>query len=294
MKKQLLIIITFCALSIGANAQNDTIAAWNFSTGIDTVDIYPNVGLSSNLGRYISAEDTTEWPNTVIRTITMTNGLSTGDYAATAEGWDNGKDAKLWSIKFKAEDYTNLKISSKQRSGGSKPGPRDWKLQCRFSGDTWVDIPNGVVICANDWTTGVVNSLALPPEFNNPGSQSIYIRWIMTSDTSVTGTIVASDGTSKIDDVVITGTYAAGVEGIIYSSILNAYPNPAYDYINIESSEKVQSITIFTIEGKVVKQIEMPENFTKIDTEGLKPGIYMIHTMLSDFSLPHINKIIVQ
>jgi len=294
MKKQILLfVLLYVFICNGIFAQeDDTVAAWTFPTGVDSVDIYANAGLSVNLNKDISAEDT----SAVIRDVYMTNGSGgTGDYAGTAVGWDNGKDAKLWSIKFKAEGYTDLKISSKQRSGGNNPGPRDWKLQCCFSGEDWADISGGTVTCANNWTIGVVEELPLPPEFDDPGSSSIYIRWIMTSDTSINGGLVDSLGVSKIDDVIITGISSADVEDIVYSSNLNIYPNPAQNNINIESVKQIESVVLYNMQGKKIKQIEKPDNNNlSIDVSNMAPGIYLIHATLSDQRLPYIRKFIVE
>ncbi|PLX08872.1 MAG: hypothetical protein C0594_05940, partial [Marinilabiliales bacterium] len=205
MKKGLLFIFMAIIMANIVYAQRDTIAGWTFPTGVDTVDIYTNMGIADNEGRYISAEDTTEWPNTVQRDVYCTNGVSSGDYAATAVGWDGGANAKLWSIKFKANGYESLQVSSKQRSGGSNAGPKYWKIQYRLSGEEWADVNAGEINVANDWTTGVISELDLPADLDNPGTTSIYIRWIMVSDSSISQTLVDVNGTSKIDDIIITG-----------------------------------------------------------------------------------------
>ncbi len=59
-------------------------------------DIYPNFGLEANSGYYISAEDTVAHPNTNKREVYLTNGVE--DNAVTAEDWQDGANAKLWSI----------------------------------------------------------------------------------------------------------------------------------------------------------------------------------------------------
>jgi len=296
MKKNLLFIIFCCAVfSTALYAQNDTITAYTFPTGVDTTDIYPNAGLASNANRYISAEDTLSWPNTNIRQITMTEGVGgSGDYAGTVDGWEEGANAKLWSIKFKAEGYTNLRISSKQSSDENKPGPRNWKLQCRFSKEEWFDIPNATLVCANDWTTGVVNELPLPPEFNNPGSSSMYIRWIMTSNISTSGEDILTDGISKIDDVVVIGTSNSGVEEILYSNILKIYPNPAPKFINIESTKEIQSISIYNISGILVKQLDNVSDFATISTDDLTPGNYLVRTKFSGLNSVYVSKLIIK
>jgi hypothetical protein len=252
----------------------DTIALWSFPTGVDTVDIYPNEGLATNATRYLSAEDTTEWPNTIIRELTFTNGVT--DFAATAEDWQDGANAKLWAIKFKAPGYKDLKVSSKQRSGGTNPGPRDWKIQARIGTIDWIELTGGNITVANDWTTGVANQLELPDDFDNPGTQSIYVRWIMTSNNSVNGTTVDSLGVSKIDDVIITGTSVTGVEQVLYSNKLLVYPNPANDNLNIATDNEIRFIGIYNIAGSFVKQIQANATYCSFDVSDLEKGTYLV------------------
>ncbi|PLX13579.1 MAG: hypothetical protein C0594_01090, partial [Marinilabiliales bacterium] len=227
-----------------------------------------------------------------LRDVYFTNGAS--DYAATAVGWEDGKDAKLWSIKFKAEGYTDLKVSSKISSGGNSPGPRDWKMQIRYSGEDWIDIPGGTVTAANDWTTGVVEGLPFPAGFENPGSSSMYIRWIMTSDTSITNDLVLSDGISKIDDVVISGTSTAGVETVVYSSNLKVYPNPVDEYLTLDSKKNIVSATIIDINGRIIKTEDFNSNLGHFNLSDLQSGVYFVRVKLSDVNTPEVHKIIVK
>jgi Secretion system C-terminal sorting domain len=263
---------------MGAFAQ-DTITGFTFPTGVDTVDIYPNAGLEGNAGYYLSAEDTVSHPNTNKREVTFTNGVE--DFAATAEGWDNGANAKLWSVKLKASGYKDLKVSSKQRSGGNKPGPRDWKIQARMSGSDWIDLDGGNITVANDWEAGIAENLALPEEFDDPGSTSIYIRWIMTSDTAIDGNLVLDNGTSKIDDIIISGTFISGIEELLFTSKFSLYPNPCTNgFVNIETDETLSQIRILDISGKLVKTIQNPDNI--ISVEGMGSGMYFLQAAFED------------
>ncbi len=288
------VIIT--GLPVVTNPVNigDTIAAWTFPTGIDSVDIYANAGLEPNLTKYISAEDTTGWPDTNLRDIYFTNGVE--DKAATATGWDNGAEAKLWAIKFKATGYTDLKISSKQRAAGNNPGPKDWKIQVRFSGEDWIDVPNGTITCANDWTTGVAEALPFPAGFENPGTTSMYIRWIMTSNDDINGDAVTSDGISKIDDVVVSGTSITGVEQIVYASDFKVYPNPTSNYFNIETSRAMESVSLYNMSGQLIKTMSTNgmNGQIRMEISTLPKGLYLVHSKLSNYSAPHVSKLIVQ
>lgn len=290
MKKLLLITFIFWMAST-AFAQNiDTIAAWTFPTGIDTLDIYPDVCIPDNVNRYIAAEDTASDPNS--RVITCTEGATT--FAGTATGWDDGANSKLWSIKFKAPGYGNFKVSSKQFSDIEFPGPQDWKIQARLSGGDWVDLDGGTVVCSNNWTTGAVTEIELPVQFNNPGSTSIYIRWIMTSNLSISGSDVLIEGISKIDDVVITGEVTSGVGDNRSQNQFRLYPNPVVSgKLSFESSSEVTSLNLFNPQGQMITTYKM-NGIGTIDMNDLIPGIYFIEPVYSGNRKGLPKKLIVQ
>ncbi|MCK9612669.1 MAG: T9SS type A sorting domain-containing protein [Bacteroidales bacterium] len=248
----------------------DTIVGFNFADTTDT-EFNADFGLSGNLTYNIQAEDT----GYNDRPLTYTNGYS--DYAATATGWDGGDSVKFWSIKFKANGYKDMKVWSKQRSDGTNPGPKDWKLQCRLSGGEWEDIPGGNITVANDWTTGVVSELALPATMNDPGTTSIYIRWIMTSNESSSGSDVLPTGISKIDDILVTGTLSGlGISSVIYENNVGVYPNPCADILNINSSEEIAKTEIYNMLGAKVYSKAAKSNDLQINVNQFEEGLYLV------------------
>ena len=268
MKKFLQLIVVLMFVPVLANAQ-DTIVGWTFTQNLDT-SAYANFGTPSNLGaRFIAAEDT----GGVERTITWTNGVA--DYAATAEGWDAGANVKFWSVKFKAQGYQDLKLYSKQRSGGSNPGPKYFKVQYRFSGGDYMDIPGSDTIrVANDWSTGVVSNLALPADCNDT-SVSIYIRWLQISDLPSSGSTLTDSGISKIDEIFILGTAVPATISENENISMNIYPNPASDFVMVEARES-SIVTLFDMVGHQVSEAKMPANVMKMDVSALDAGIYFI------------------
>jgi hypothetical protein len=280
MKKYLLFTMIVWA-SCSAFAQNiDTIAAWTFPSGIDTLDIYPDVFIPDNKNKYISAEDTISWPNTTLRDIASTEGFTT--FAGTAIGWDNGAGSKLWSIKIKAPGYSHLKVSSKHFSDIEFPGPKDWKVQARLSGEDWIDVEGGTFVCGNDWTTGVVSNIELPEVFNDPGTTSIYIRWIMTTNLNTAGSDVEAAGISKIDDVVITGELPSGTGDIRLDNQFRFYPNPVQsDKLNIYSSLELSGLNIYSLDGQLILTQET-NGITSVKMNGFCPGIYFIEPVYSN------------
>ncbi len=148
-----------------------------------------------------------------------------------------------------------------------------------MSGGDWIDIEGGTITCANDWSTGVAENLELPEEFDNPGSTSVYIRWIMTSNLDINGDPLDSTGVSKIDDIIITGELSSGVEETLYSSQFSFYPNPlSSNTLFLSFNEALKSIRVFNMNGALVKIIENPS--TSIDLCGFAAGTYLVQAVL--------------
>ncbi len=269
MKKPLLFIAMFI-ITLSVSAQ-DTITGFSFPLN-DTTSKYPDLGLLSNAGYDIRKEGTTA------DTITYTNGVT--DYAATTTNWDNGANTKFWSIKFKAPGYTDFKVSSKQRSGGNAPGPKDFQLQWRLSGGTYADVPNGAIVCANNWNTGVLDQLPVP--ITGQGTTSIYLRWLMTSNVDANGGTVAANGISKIDNIIITATNSVGVEETVYENAVNIYPNPSNGVISVNAVEPINEIMIYNAIGKLVCHQKSSQLTNTIDLKAFGNGVYFLNVRFGD------------
>jgi len=166
-----------------------TAVGWDF----DDDELTATTGLAVNLNQELSNVGAG-----AIGSITR----STGNLAASANGWDSGDGVKYWQVFFDASGVAQLTVSSVQRSSGT--GPRDFKLQYRIGvAGTWIDVAGGTVQTANDYTSGVLTEVALPAAADN--QPAVYLRWIMTSNTSVDNGTVGGIGTSAIDDIIIAG-----------------------------------------------------------------------------------------
>lgn len=169
------------------------LAAWNFTDG----DLVVDVASANNTSQALAT--------TASGTITPASG---GEIYCN--GWDNGSGSKYWQIEVNSTGFYGMTISSKQKSSGT--GPRDFKIQYRIgSGGTWTDVPNTNITVADNYVSGVVNQVALPTACENQAS--VFIRWIMTSNTNVNGSTVASTGTSRIDDISIVGYAPSFITG---------------------------------------------------------------------------------
>ena len=178
-----------------------TIANWSFPLATDNNII--DAGIAANTSNLLT---TVGGVGTI--TYIVTSGSTTS--AASGAGWDSGNGTKYWQIDIATTGYSDLKVSSAQRSSGT--GPRDFKVQYSVNaGANWFDVSGATVTVGNNWTTGVLSNVILPPACNNQAS--VRLRWIMTSNTNVNVTTVAGTGTSGIDSILVTGSTSSFVPG---------------------------------------------------------------------------------
>jgi hypothetical protein len=90
---------------------------------------------------------------------------------------------------------------------------------------------------------------------------------------------VYDEGESAFSDEFVFGHYfgITEVPGIDAS----IYPNPSSDFVNIDSAEEITRITLRTIDGRVLLSVEEPGENTRLSTDELNSGIYLLelHTM---------------
>lgn len=285
--KSLLFSFAITISCLTMEAQSDTLIGFDFSDSTKT-GFTANYGLPGNLSYDVRAEDSLG----TARPLSYTNGAT--NFAATATGWDGGADNKFWSVKFKADGYSNIKVSGKLSSGGNKPGPKNWKLQAKKGGGAWIDISGGALTIANNWSTGVVADLALPASFDLPDTTSLYIRWIMTSNESVSGPAVLADGICKIDDILITGTSSIGVEENLFAFSTKIYPNPASDYLMIESPVTSGTVVLLDSHGSEVTSVILDGNQVRMNLSTVEPGIYVLAIKGENKSQVLYKKVVVQ
>ncbi len=182
---------------ITVTPQSEVLVEWNFPE--DSADATADGGISANLTKTISVGGG-------VGTITYTtDGAST--LCANASGWRNGNNAKYWKVNFTTTGYESIKLWSKQ-SGVSTNNysPKNFKVQYSLNNSTWTDVPDATVTCAANWTSGALDGISLPEACNNQAN--VYLRWIMTSNNAISGT-VGRTSYSYIDDIVVKGIQMA-------------------------------------------------------------------------------------
>lgn len=173
----------------------EVIVEWNFPT--TSADATADAGIQANLNKTLSVGGGVATP-------TYTNNGAT-TRCASATNWANGSGSKYWTVNFTTSGYEDIKFSSKQ-NGGSNRAPRDFKVQYSLNGSTWTDVSGTNVTVARNWTSGVLNEISLPAACNNQAT--VYLRWIMRSNTGISQNI-QNNAAAYIDDIVVKGVYMA-------------------------------------------------------------------------------------
>jgi hypothetical protein len=175
----------------------ENLVGWTFP--LSGATLTADIVNANNSGKTISVSN---------GTITSSSGASGTDFSASTTSWTTAN--KYWEISVNTTGYKNIKLFSQQIA--SNTGPRDFKIQYKIgAGGSYADVTGGTVLLANNWTSGVVNNLALPEACDNQAL--VYVRWIPTSTTSVAGGTTAAGGTSRIDNVYIKGSLRTNLAG---------------------------------------------------------------------------------
>jgi hypothetical protein len=258
-----LVLLFVLSYSTTLNAQ-DTLAGWTFPTG-QPADTLADFHIAINSASSIHTAG-------VSGLTTFTNGATT--YAATATGWDGGTGVKCWMAYLSTLGYENIKLSSKQRSGGNNPGPRDFLVQYRIGGGgDWTEVPGSTVIVANDWSGELLN-IPLPAECENL-QEIVFLRWVMASNTNSQGEVVTVAGISKIDDVFITADIITALP-MHNTGRAGIYPNPCRNCLNVENIASGFSMTLYDSRGeRVVPSLEC-KGRGSLDMESLSSGVYFL------------------
>lgn len=190
-------------------------ASWTAVDGATgySLDVLTDTGTNTSIvGWFLdqesqsATEGTPENSNAIISresavTYTYQTG-STAPKAISSNNW-NGSGSKFWVVRFSSLGYSNLTVSSKQRSSGT--GPRDFVLEYSLDSAAWTSFGSAITV-ANDFTSGKVEDVPLPSACDN--QLKVYIRWRMSSSTAVNGTSVAGTGASRISDIRISALTA--------------------------------------------------------------------------------------
>ncbi|WP_435745260.1 glycosyl hydrolase family 8 [Microbacterium sp. PMB16] len=181
-------------------ADTEVVAQWEFT---DAPSI-PDDSVAANVFVATSGTDTAATLRPVTTNPLVSYTHDEAERSIRYQGWNDGAGTKAWVVVLDTRGYTDLTLSSQQRSSGS--GPRDFAVQVSTDGQaTWQDVPEGALTVDSSFDGGgSLSSLPLPATTaEKPG---VAVRWVVTSTTSTSGETVGATGSSRIRDISVSGT----------------------------------------------------------------------------------------
>jgi hypothetical protein len=79
-----------------------------------------------------------------------------------------------------------------------------------------------------------------------------------------------------ISVVVQFSATTTGIGDVIEETAIAVYPNPANNFVNIESQSRIERIGIYDLTGKAVYNTPVDQNKLKVNIDFLESGIYLI------------------
>lgn len=111
---------------------------------------------------------------------------------------------------------------------------------------------------------------------------------------SASGNTPAIDDYLWIDNLAFTGT-AVGISELNTYSTVDIYPNPASDFVTIETKNAINEdveLTIYSTTGLLVKSEILKQNQQQINVADLSNGVYMVAIQSKDWK--EIQRLIIQ
>jgi hypothetical protein len=124
--------------------------------------------------------------------------------------------------------------------------------------------------------------------YSEAGNWSNAIDDVMSSNISVSNSSTVNfqvspyfqgeTGTYLLDIQISRVASTLGIEDISISNSFNIFPNPTADYLNISNSnnQKIETVLIIDISGKIIKEFTPSMSFTKIPVQDLSRGTYFV------------------
>lgn len=203
-----------------------TLASWDYdysldSTALETADpmgndfYYLATGgenqSTSNLYASVNATDNAEikWSGKADLYTNDSTTLATDQAPVIGTSKTNLVAWRQWSYfqtVISTAGYENIKFSAKL--GGTKKGPRDWKLQYSLDGENFTDIEGAAYsIKDNKAMELAFDNVQLPAECDN--QRTVYIRVTVAADVAINGvnTVINQlSGDAAINNIHITGS----------------------------------------------------------------------------------------
>ncbi|MFD2328564.1 S-layer homology domain-containing protein [Cohnella sp. GCM10020058] len=187
------LLVQMVGVQPAAAASPTTIASWDF----DGSSPLATGGTPANAG--IAKMDVGGGPSSTLSYVTGVAGK-----AISTTNWQAGTG--YWTTIIDTDDYSNIVLSWKQY--GSNTGPKEFKLQYSTNGIDYTDV-NGAAVSLAPGAWSSLSNITLPADASN--QSKLYLKWLNTSTVAISSaSAVASSGTNRLDDIVVSGTPISG------------------------------------------------------------------------------------
>ena len=132
----------------------------------------------------------------------------------------------------------------------------------------------------------------LPVPITGQGTSSIYIRWILTSNTNTAGGTLDNHGVSMIDNILVTAVSTLGVNEILYTNQVTVAPNPTEGMFRISTRVPAERISIYAMNGTKVYETFATQQTTSLNLD-LPSGLYLVKVQLKGSDDVYTTRVII-
>ena len=131
-----------------------------------------------------------------------------------------------------------------------------------------------------------VNNQQLTVNFQHTGNWNEFFSGASLNVTNTSTTLSLKPGEYRLySDKVLPAFKELATETSVIpvtKSSIQIYPNPITDRLQIEASSEIQSVQIYTIDGKIITGFTPNTNRTILNLNTIKSGIYLIRILTRD------------
>lgn len=74
---------------------------------------------------------------------------------------------------------------------------------------------------------------------------------------------------------------ATAIPDKISSIAIHVYPNPTTDYLHINSKQLIKTVDLMSVDGRIIRSVNVNSNFMNMNLDHLNPGIYILRIQTS-------------
>ena len=140
---------------------------------------------------------------------------------------------------------------------------------------------------ANDFTSATLianyqpmyNVYQINANTSGTGGNAKFIRFKLSFGKNCPSIDASTFGTTfYFDDFTLAGPAenTTAISDPVYNRSMHVYPNPAKDYVMVNSTDGINEIAVYSISGALQKKVLVNSNDYKLDISALSNGIYIV------------------